>query len=132
MSGLFPPEFNFVPIPGQIDIKLLICDYVFIKNNAKKVLELQLDRKIDTASLDRLKSFITMNNHRHKETFIDFNQNIENNPQWNNEKNDNAVPENKQKIQDNIMTEEEKKQKLTVKFESNQIEVFSGVAGKII
>ena len=36
MSQLLPPKSNFVPIPGQIDIRLRSCDYVFVKNNAKK------------------------------------------------------------------------------------------------
>ena len=34
MSQLLPAKATLAPIPGQIDIKLLSCDYVFVKNNA--------------------------------------------------------------------------------------------------
>ena len=72
-----------------------------------KCFELQLDRKIDTVSLDRLKSVcIPTNFQRVKETFIDFNQTIENNPHKNYEDNDNAIPENQQQIQGTTETEE--------------------------
>ena len=62
--------------------------------------------------MDKLKSaFIPTSNQRNNETLIDFKQNIENNPHRNYEENDNAVPENQQKIQDNTATEKKKKQK---------------------
>ena len=69
MSQLLLPKDTFAPIPGQIDIKLLSCDYVFVKNNTKKGLDshyigpfnfleryeecfkLQLNIKIDTIAM---------------------------------------------------------------------------------
>ena len=64
-----------------------------------KCFKLQLYRKIDIVSIDRLKSaFIPTNNQSDKETLIDFDHNIENNRQRNNEENDNAVPKNQQQI----------------------------------
>ena len=39
ISQLLPPKATFTPVSGQIDIKLLSCDFVLVNNNAKKGLD---------------------------------------------------------------------------------------------
>ena len=75
----------------------------------EKCFKLQLDRKIDTVGIDRLKSaYVPTRNQWHTEQFIDYNENIEKELPKNNENNDNAAPENQQ-IQGATGTEKKKK-----------------------
>ena len=93
MAQVLPPKATFAPLPSQIDLKLLSCDYVYVRNNAKKGLDsqylgpfkvlerhekcfkLQLDKRIDTVAIDRLKSaFIPTANKEHFEISLDFNE----------------------------------------------------------
>ena len=118
MAQVLPPKATFTPLPGQIDLKLLSCDYVYVKNNAKKGLDsqylgpfkvleryekcfkLQLDKRIDTVSIDRLKSaFKPTANVEQFELSIDFNEVVETDTPKNN---DNIViePSNSENLVD--------------------------------
>ena len=75
-----------------------------------KCFKLQLDIKIDTVSIDRLKSaYIPTNNHSKNETFIDLNQSTKNNPQGNKKENENAVCKDQNNIQNNNVAHDKTK-----------------------